>query len=880
MKLALVSPLPPTPSGIADYAAELLPHLARDAEVTLLVDEPAQVDPELARRHAVHATGDLAFLLARGDVELPVYMVGNGPAHARALRGVRTHPGLLVLHDPVLHHLLAHLTIENGWREQYRELLVQEFGEQARDWPERIQDRNEDPWRLYRIYYRLPFSRALARGSRGVVVHSEHARRRLGALGDVPVEVVPHGADPVQFDRAAARRQLGLVADHFAVGLVGGLGRNRLTAQALEAFAMLARQAPQAVLLIADAEQAETRRQLVELGIAAQARFLGRPGFAEYLANLGALDAALALRFPTCGETSGTAIRLMSVGVPFVTTDVDAYRELPDAACVKLRPDRELVERAAATLLDWAQTRPRPAARPVPMAETAARLLAFARRVRTGVVPASVSAEQSRAVPRVEAVVISYNGRKFIGPALQSLLEQDHPALRVTVVDNASSDGSAEWIRQEYPTVRVVASSRNLGFAAGNNLAFAQSDADWFFLLNQDAVARRDAISELLEVATRRDDIAAVAAKMLMQRSPTILNSAGIRINEAAWAVDRRIGEKDSDPSPLPENVFGACGGAVLLRRQALAECGAFDARFFMYFEDVDLCWRLRLAGWQVWYAPAAVVLHDWHGDRGAGDRAARRRFLCERNRWLCLFRNAGLKSIVRLWPQLRAYDRERLATVRREIARGHDVEYFTMVGNAIRRAWRWNLLHLPRTWWSRLRTQRLRRRSDGELRRWIEPGVTEPSHVGDLTAIRDRFTAVAVPELVMGRTDRDALGPGWHPLEGDPGAAQWRWTKERAWFYLCPAQDCDRVRVRVGGRPQPGNVLLELDGERAPAAWHDGRGDIWLEFHSPRLLRAGTVIEGCLLPDTFVPADLGLGPDHRVLGIPVLEIRTGTPGL
>jgi GT2 family glycosyltransferase len=489
--------------------------------------------------------------------------------------------------------------------------------------------------------------------------------------------------------------------------------------------------------------------------------------------------------------------------------------------------------------------------------------------------PPRAAAAAPRA-PKVEAVVISYNGRQFIGPAIRSLLEQDWPALRVTVVDNASSDGSAGWLREQFPSIQVVASPRNLGFAAGNNLAFARSDADWFFLLNQDAVAQPDCVRELVTIGERRADIAVLGAKMLMQRCPTILNSAGIRINEAGWAVDRRIGEKDLNRSPLPENVFGACGGAMLLRASALRECGAFDERFFMYFEDVDLCWRLRLAGWHVWYVPTAVVLHDWHGDRGAGDRAARRRFLCERNRWLCLFKNARAGTIRRLWRSLRSYDCERLATVRREIARGVDVDYFRMVGNAIRRAWRWNLLHLPGTLLARARVQRLRRRGDSELARWIEPGVSEPSHVGDLTAIRDRFTAVAVPALVIGKTDQDSLGPGWHPREGEPGGVQWRWTKAEAWCYLRPERDVARLRIRVGGRPMPGRVELSVDGELLPAAQHDGRGDVWLEFECPRPLPPGEVVELCLRPETFVPQQVGLGGDTRELGIPVIEIVAG----
>src|SRR5690606_15377421 len=108
----------------------------------------------------------------------------------------------------------------------------------------------------------------------------------------------------------------------------------------------------------------------------------------------------------------------------------------------------------------------------------------------------------------------------------------------------------------------------------GNNLAFSRSSAKYVVLFNQDAIARPDFVREMVRVAERDPRVAAVGAKMLMMRCPTVINSAGIVVNETGFAVDRLIGEKDEDPSPVPVEVFGACGGAKLLRRSVLEEIG------------------------------------------------------------------------------------------------------------------------------------------------------------------------------------------------------------------------------------------------------------------------------------------------------------------
>lgn len=512
----------------------------------------------------------------------------------------------------------------------------------------------------------------------------------------------------------------------------------------------------------------------------------------------------------------------------------------------------------------------------------ASRLVEAAERVAAAGLPPASPPDPG---PSVEIVILTYNARGIVEDSIASALAQDYRPLRVTVVDNASDDGTADAVRERFPEVEVVRSPRNLGFAGGNNLAIERSDADYVVLLNQDAVARRDWITELVRAARTAPDVAAVGSKMLLRRCPTIFNSTGIAMNPLGFCYDRGIGEKDTDPSPTPEEVLGASGGAVLLRREALAEIGALEPSFFMYFEDLDLCWRMWLAGWRVLYAPLAVVIHDWHGDLDGGDevrtevegreKTRRRRTLCERNRLQCLLRNYETRTLRRILPRAWKYDRVRLGWVKDALRRGENPDYFRMVAASIRGAWKWNLRRLPALLAQRRRIQRLRRRSDEELWRLFGDWEGEPSFLGDLYAICDRHSARGAAAVRMGFEDAGCLGPGFHAPEPlGVGDAKVRWTRGRAWLYLRPDRPSRRVVVRAGAGPKPveGEVTVELLGGGRFRFEAGERGEF--SFLLDEDVPAGRLLEVRIEATTFRPSREGIAPDDRDLGLRVEEVR------
>ena len=210
--------------------------------------------------------------------------------------------------------------------------------------------------------------------------------------------------------------------------------------------------------------------------------------------------------------------------------------------------------------------------------------------------------------PRVTVVVVTWRGRDLLGHCLESLAAQtaDHEVL---VVDNASSDGTADVLRR-FPGIRVIRTPVNLGFAGGAQIGLEEAGTEFVAFLNDDATAEPTWLAELLDAADAHPRAAAITSLLLLDGTdPPRVNNAGVVLLPSLYGADRAAGRLASEVS-APAEVWGFSGGAALLRRDAALAVGGFPVRFFLYYEDTDLSWRLRLAGRSIRYAPAAVVHH------------------------------------------------------------------------------------------------------------------------------------------------------------------------------------------------------------------------------------------------------------------------------
>jgi len=216
--------------------------------------------------------------------------------------------------------------------------------------------------------------------------------------------------------------------------------------------------------------------------------------------------------------------------------------------------------------------------------------------------------------PLVVTIVLNWNGKEVIADCLNSLLASDYPNLRVIVVDNGSVDGSAEYLKAEFPSVELICSPTNLGFTGGNNLGIRRTleeGADYVLLLNNDTVIDRECVSHLVRVAESNPRYGALNPKMYYFDPPSRLWFAGGAFS--LWrGVSEHWGRKalDEGQYDTQREVTFANGCALFIRASALEEVGLLDETLFSYAEDVDLSIRMRRAGYQLVYVPQARLWH------------------------------------------------------------------------------------------------------------------------------------------------------------------------------------------------------------------------------------------------------------------------------
>src|SRR5690606_12693527 len=248
-------------------------------------------------------------------------------------------------------------------------------------------------------------------------------------------------------------------------------------------------------------------------------------------------------------------------------------------------------------------------------------------------------------LPRVSIIIVTWNALPLLRQCLPSVVATDYPDLEVILADNASTDGSAEWVAGAYPHVRIVRHPENWAFCRGNNEAVPHATGDLVLFLNNDVEVPPDWLRPLVRVLVEMPDVAAVQPKLLQYADRDRFEYAG-----ASGGFVDRLGypftrgrlfftlEDDHGQYDDARDVFWATGAALLVRRSALDEVGLFDERFFMHMEEIDLCWRLQRRGYRVRVEPASRVYHIGGASLPQGN--PRKTYYNFRNNLLLLYKN------------------------------------------------------------------------------------------------------------------------------------------------------------------------------------------------------------------------------------------------
>jgi GT2 family glycosyltransferase len=240
---------------------------------------------------------------------------------------------------------------------------------------------------------------------------------------------------------------------------------------------------------------------------------------------------------------------------------------------------------------------------------------------------------------KVSINLVTWNGKKYLPYCLDSIAKQTFRDFSLLILDNGSTDGTQDYLKNcllPVPDCRLVFNGENIGFAAGHNQALRGTEGEYVLMLNQDIILEPDFLEEIIKFLDNHPGAAAATGKLLHwdfsnNEKTDLIDSAGLEIFKNHRVIELGAGEMDGEKWSEPREVFGVSGAAPVYRRSALNEVAIdgeiFDEDFFSYKEDVDLAYRLRLAGFEAWFLPAARAYHDRSAKSGAkGDAEAARR--------------------------------------------------------------------------------------------------------------------------------------------------------------------------------------------------------------------------------------------------------------
>ena len=255
----------------------------------------------------------------------------------------------------------------------------------------------------------------------------------------------------------------------------------------------------------------------------------------------------------------------------------------------------------------------------------------------------------------IDVVIPNWNGRQMLEICLESLVAQSFTDFNIIVVDNGSTDGSTDFVRNNYPQVKIIELSRNYGFSGAVNLGIRHSCQDWVLLLNNDIEMDHHCVEKLTEIIKSEPTQRMFALKMCSFDQRTVLDGAGDGVLRGG--VGYRLGtmESDSDKYRLRRNVFGACAGAALYHKSLFHSIGYFDEDFFAYLEDVDFNMRAVRAGFTCGYIPKAVVYHVGSATTGSKINPFTVK-LTTRNNIYVICKNFTFLMFLRFFPALLAY--------------------------------------------------------------------------------------------------------------------------------------------------------------------------------------------------------------------------------
>lgn len=467
-------------------------------------------------------------------------------------------------------------------------------------------------------------------------------------------------------------------------------------------------------------------------------------------------------------------------------------------------------------------------------------------------------------LPAVDVIVVNYNGMRYVPACLASLLRTDYPFFSVTLVDNASLDKSAEWVEENHPQVGLIRNKKNLGFGRSNNIGVKAGSSPLIAFLNSDTVVKDDWLRPLVEAVLEDSTVAAVCSKLLFLRNPRVVNGLGGGMNYVGYGYDIGAFEIDCHRFRKSRDVFFPTAAACVLTRSAFEEIGGFDERFFMYHEDVDLGWRLRLRGHRIKCEAISVVYHAF-GGTSLKSGMAFRNDLGQRHALRSLIKNYGFARLSKALPMF-------LGLGLRNVLRTGSPGFLKCIA--------WNMKRLPDTLKERKRIQKSRTIRDKELDSLIWQDIRLPFPLPEYKVMDlEQFEKSGNRRQMVhiGVAHSENLGYGWHDVEvyfGD-NRTKYRWTKGEAIVYLWNKHGIGNISMDVLALSETlkRSTKFSVSVNGGPGVEFNLASDNWETVVLPYEGDPGAMEIRLSIPYTWCPDDHFGNGDLRRLGIGVKKV-------
>jgi hypothetical protein len=315
-------------------------------------------------------------------------------------------------------------------------------------------------------------------------------------------------------------------------------------------------------------------------------------------------------------------------------------------------------------------------------------------------------------LPFCSIIIVSYQGRELLKRFLPSIANLEYPSFEVIIVDNASSDGSVEFVKKQFPQFKVIENKENFGTAQGSNIGAREAKGDYIFWLSNDMELEPLMLNYMIQKAKSDEKIGICTCKMrrITEQGDklNIIDSVGGDIDVFGFPYMRGVNQEDNGQWDNSDEVFFSFGGAMLIKREVFEKTGGYDKRTFTLGDDIDLSWRVRLLGYKVVVEPKAVLYHRVSATLGTSFGRSQKRFMSERNTLMMLIKNYSLLALLGM---LSLY----LLILLGEITFFLLLGKFSLVKSGIR-AISWNVKHIKDTLQCRREIQKQRIISDSQI--------------------------------------------------------------------------------------------------------------------------------------------------------------------